>query len=85
MRNPTTAEMHEMRQAWGNGRSGVALYLTSVAEEASKACIDGEGAELHRRQGEARLILELIRHFSGSSQARRVENQTAKVAVTQPI
>jgi len=85
LRKPTPAELHEMRQAWGDGRSGVASYLSAVLSESALACVEGEGPDLHRKQGEARTIKELIGHFSGTSAARRVENPTAQVAVTKPI
>ena len=81
LRNPKPIEFNEMRQAWGDGRSGIAMYLTEAAAEAARSCVEGEGADLHRKQGEARALSALVRHFSGASQARRVENP---VPATQP-
>ena len=73
MRNPNQAQLSEMRQLWHDGRTPFAEYLTKESQEADSVLRDGDGPEHYRKQGEARLLAELIKHFSGASNARQVQ------------
>ena len=77
MRKPDASQLSELQRIWNGGNSRVAEFLTAALVDADKALRDGEGAELNRRQGEARAISQLIAHCNGDSSVRTlVSNKT---------
>ena len=78
MKKPDAQQISELRRIWSDGRSAFAMFLLESQKEADKALRSGEGAELHRKQGEAMVIDQLISHCSGASSGRQM-------APTQPI